>query len=110
MALRKISGSRPAPVSAGTRMPPDIRYFSANGTFLFSLLYPAEKMRTNLIHIPLALMGIGFPCHSLYGSVPVEVPCCQEKGDSGNDFAFYYLPCGLPFCIAAEETLGPLPD
>lgn len=34
--------------------------FSANGTFLFSLLYPAEKIRTNLIHIPLALWGLAF--------------------------------------------------
>jgi len=34
--------------------------FSADGTFLFSLLYPAEKIRTNLIHIPLALWGLAF--------------------------------------------------
>ncbi len=34
--------------------------FSSDGTFLFSLLYPSEKIRTNLILIPLSLWALAF--------------------------------------------------
>jgi two-component system, NtrC family, nitrogen regulation sensor histidine kinase NtrY len=34
--------------------------FSANGTFLFSMLYPVIKAKTNFIHIPLILWGLAF--------------------------------------------------
>jgi len=34
--------------------------FSSDGTFLFSLLYPSEKNRTNLILIPLSLWALAF--------------------------------------------------
>ncbi|MBN2667213.1 MAG: hypothetical protein JXR67_11935, partial [Bacteroidales bacterium] len=34
--------------------------YSSDGTFLFSLLYPQEKGKTGLIHIPLILWGLAF--------------------------------------------------
>ncbi|TFG42214.1 MAG: hypothetical protein E4H43_03505, partial [Bacteroidia bacterium] len=38
----------------------EYQIFSADGTFLFSLIYPKEKGRTYLINIPLALWGLTF--------------------------------------------------
>lgn len=36
------------------------KVYSSDGTFLFSLIYPQEKGRTGLIHVPLILWGLAF--------------------------------------------------